>query len=68
MTDAAPRDRWSDALDIVEQVPRNPARYGQHLDVRLIGPSCSITLLSIDDFKELVRRARLAPQDGEDSR
>ncbi len=52
------RDRWSDALEVVDGVSRNPARQGQHLDIRIVGPSLSITLLSLDDLRELITRAR----------
>lgn len=52
------QDRWSDALSIMNSVSSNPDRAGQHLDIRLVGPSCSITLLSLDDLRELIARAR----------
>ena len=53
------RDRWSDAMEVVEKVSRNPFRHGEYLDIRIIGPNLSIALMGLDDFKELVRRARM---------
>ena len=56
------RDRWSVSMEVVEQVPRNRFRKGEHLDIRIVGPNLSLTLMGLDDFKELVRRARMEQQ------
>lgn len=55
------QDRWSDCLATINSVSANPARSGQHLDIRIVGPGCSITLLSLDDLRDLIARARSAP-------
>jgi hypothetical protein len=55
-------ERWNDAMSIVESASKNPARDGQHLDIRIVGPGLSITLLSLDDFRELIARARMTSQ------
>lgn len=58
--DAVREDRWSDALSAINSISANPVRAGQHLDIRIVGPGCSVTLLELDSFRELVARARLA--------
>lgn len=52
------QDRWSDCLATIDSVSANPARKGEHLDIRIVGPGCSITLMSLDDLRELIGRAR----------
>lgn len=54
------QDRWSDCLSVIDSVSNNPARKEQRLDIRIVGPGCSITLLSLDDLRELISRARYA--------
>lgn len=56
--EATQHDRWSDALSVVNSVSKNPDREGEHLDIRIVGPKCSITLLGLDDFRVLISRAR----------
>jgi hypothetical protein len=49
--------KWMDALATVESVSHNRFREGQHLDIRIVGPGCSISLLELNEFRALVKIA-----------
>lgn len=55
----ATQDQLREALEHMDHVAANRAKNHptHHLDIRLVGPDLSITLLEVDDLRDLLKRA-----------
>jgi len=47
--------KWKDAILTMDSVSSNERRKGDHLDIRIVGPDCSIFLMELEEFRQLVK-------------